>query len=49
MDVIIAVLEDLQRQENPCVCEEEIEDLYCMKCRANNLITLVSDIPELTI
>ena len=38
MDVVIAVLEDLQRQENPCVCKEEIEDLYCMKCRANNLI-----------
>ena len=38
MDVVIAVLEYLQRQENLCVCKEEIKDLYCMKCHANNLI-----------
>ena len=31
MDVVVAVLAKLRDQENPFVCEEEIEDLYCMR------------------
>ena len=31
MDVVVAVLAKLRDQENTFVCEEEIEDLYCMR------------------
>ena len=31
MDVVVAVLAKLRDQENPFVCEEEIEDLYCVR------------------
>ena len=31
IDVVVAVLAKLSDQENPFVCEEEIEDLYCMR------------------
>ena len=38
MDVAVAVLAKLREQENPFVCEEEIEDLYCYKTQALVLI-----------
>ena len=31
MDVVVAVLAKLFEDENPFVCEEEIEDLDCMR------------------
>lgn len=36
MDAVVAVLAKLQEQENPFVCEEEIEDLYCMKMQVGD-------------
>ena len=38
MDVVTSVLEELQSQGNPLIYKEEIEDLYCYKFRANNLM-----------
>ena len=38
MDVVVAVLAKLREDENPFVCKEEIEDLYCYKIWALILI-----------
>ena len=38
MDVVVAVLAKLRDQDNPFICEEEIEDLYCSKIQALILI-----------
>ena len=38
MDAICAVLAKLRKDESPCICEEEIEDVYCYKMQVLTLV-----------
>ena len=38
MDVVCAVIAKLHEDENPFICEEEIEDIYCFRLQALTLV-----------